>query len=75
MPPELVNIQLMITDFSAYVVFAQHNGRYSKFAGTGLGLAICRKIVDGYGGRIWVESGPASGSTFQFLLPAVVKHG
>lgn len=37
--------------------------------GAGLGLVIVKKTVEMYGGRVWAESEPGSGSSFYFTLP------
>lgn len=39
--------------------------------GTGLGLFICKKIIEIYHGRIWVESVVGQGSTFYINLPRI----
>jgi len=54
---------------SVFEKFRQGGDAASRPPGTGLGLPICRRIVDHYGGSIWLESVPGGGASFAFRLP------
>lgn len=44
--------------------------RDTTIQGLGLGLSNCKKFVEGWGGRIWVEDAPGGGAAFRFTVPA-----
>ncbi len=75
-------VQFRISDTGQGIPASDINHLFQKFyrvdnsatrviGGTGLGLFICRKIVELYRGRIWVDSKLGEGSTFFINLPRV----
>jgi PAS domain S-box-containing protein len=61
-PPEALS-----TIFDKFV--QARNRREGKTKGSGLGLAFCRKVMDAFGGFLWVESELGKGSIFTVLFP------
>ncbi len=65
-PPE--DQEQLFTEF-----FRARNARELGVRGTGLGLVIVKRIIEGLGGRISVESKVGQGSTFSFEIPAAPR--
>ena len=51
-----------------FVIFQRLNER-GAYAGTGIGLAMTRKIIEYFGGRIWLDPTCTEGARFLFTLP------
>ncbi len=62
-PADLKNI------FESFFTTKTNKNSPSRYSSSGLGLAFCKKIIDGHGGCISVESTPGRGSTFEITLP------
>jgi two-component system sensor histidine kinase SenX3 len=73
-------VRFSVSDEGLGIPYAEQRRIFEKFyrldpnmtrgiGGTGLGLYICRELVRRMGGRIWVESEPGRGSTFNVELP------
>jgi two-component system phosphate regulon sensor histidine kinase PhoR len=72
------DVLLRVSDSGPGVPPAERSRIFERFykadraranGGTGLGLAIARHIVEGHGGRIWVEGAAGGGAQFCFTLP------
>jgi len=51
-------------------VFAMFERVDRRIPGSGIGLATCQRVVEGHGGRIWVDDGIDGGVAVCFTLPA-----
>jgi signal transduction histidine kinase len=49
--------------------YRTENARAVSPVGTGVGLSIVRRIIENWGGKVWVESEQGLGSRFVFTLP------
>jgi signal transduction histidine kinase len=56
-----------------FLIFQRLHDR-AAYPGTGIGLAMCRKIVDYFGGRIWLDTDATGGARFCFTVPALADE-
>ena len=51
-----------------FVIFQRLHER-TAYSGTGIGLSMTRKIIENFGGRIWLDTTVTEGTRFFFTLP------
>jgi signal transduction histidine kinase len=51
-----------------FLLFRRLHG--AEHPGIGVGLPLCRRLIENYGGQLWLKSEPGIGSIFYFTLRA-----
>ncbi len=74
--PRPNSVEISVADNGPGIAAEHHQEIFEDFVrvdrnttGMGLGLAIAKRLIQAHRGKIWVESEPAGGSKFTFLLP------
>src|SRR5467141_1944109 len=74
--PRPNSVEVSVADSGPGIPAEHHQEIFEDFVrvdrnttGMGLGLAIAKRLIQAHRGKIWVESEPAGGSKFTFLLP------
>ena len=60
-------------DHSQIFELFQRVNRREDYDGIGMGLPVCRRLVEAYGGRVWVESRAGEGAHFFVSVPGVAS--
>lgn len=84
-PPQPNSVMVTVSDTGQGIAAEYHQEIFEDFgrvdpssSGMGLGLAITKRLIQAHHGKIWVESEPGRGSSFNFLLPTKIEahsHG
>lgn len=51
-----------------FIIYQQLHNK-TAYEGNGIGLAHCKKILDTFGGKIWLDRNSKSGAKFHFTIP------